>query len=879
MWIKKIILENFAPFIVGVQSKHIEIDFSNRKNKICLILGPNGKGKTALLSNLTPFATVGNLDIRSSNDMIVKNESGYKEITIVNHGYEYIIKHFYTPSGDTHTVKSYISKDGEELNPQGTVRSFGLIVTEELGIEPEYLKLIRLGENVKNLIDLSSTDRKAFLGKLLEELDFYIKSYKKFSNMFTDTKKFIEKATYRLNKLEFQDKDLLKDEKERTEEVINRLKEKSNELRDSIVSSKTLIDELDPNGNISRNYKNCKVNFDLWNPKFKKSSGYYFEDCYEYEVVTSGYVEDKKEELTKLQMQLTAATQRRDMLLTYLDNSYKERNELSIKIKQIEEESDISSAKEIFFKLRVKLNELENEFENVTYNFTKEDVETCIITMQSIQDILDTTYNFGRGPVEKVIKLIRKDKDVHSYINTGLLSIPKSRDNNVAFMQKILKYYTFNPSVITDCPNTECPALTAYNHVRNAFLLDGIEKHKSDESEEFLTFMGLAHTNILTVLDRLKTLKDIIARLDDEYKKDFAMETIFAKISKLEQVFDIKKYNSLLSDITDYEIYLNTKEELKIAEANYNQALKRKNDSYAFQRFDEVNKEIERNETSLEDSKVAIITINGQMSEIQKIIEHEEENLHTYGFLRELYIDMDKYKTSMDRIDELEKSLILYESEYKKIEKELSHFNDRLTKLLVNEDNLKSIKKELKEYKERYDDLFYLKKASSTKEGIPLEYIELYLEDAKFLVNELLDIVYDGELYIDSFNVTADEFTIPYVKNGHKVQDIISASQGEQSFISTAISSALAYEQIKKYNIQLLDEVDGTLDPAKKEKFIPFLEKIMDRCNSEQSFLITHSGIFSSYPVDIVSIINKRDNSYTFGNFIEVNTSNKCEYC
>ena len=77
MWIKHIILENFASINVGMKTNRLSIDFSNRKNKICLLVAPNGYGKTSLLSNLTPFATLGNLDIRDGESLIIKDKDGY----------------------------------------------------------------------------------------------------------------------------------------------------------------------------------------------------------------------------------------------------------------------------------------------------------------------------------------------------------------------------------------------------------------------------------------------------------------------------------------------------------------------------------------------------------------------------------------------------------------------------------------------------------------------------------------------------------------------------------------------------------------------------------------------------------------------------------
>ena len=95
MWIKYIILENFKGIETGLGVHKLKIDFSKRKNKICLFVAPNGSGKTTILSCLTPFATLGNLDIRDSDDIIIESKDGYKELVIMDGMNEYLIKHIY----------------------------------------------------------------------------------------------------------------------------------------------------------------------------------------------------------------------------------------------------------------------------------------------------------------------------------------------------------------------------------------------------------------------------------------------------------------------------------------------------------------------------------------------------------------------------------------------------------------------------------------------------------------------------------------------------------------------------------------------------------------------------------------------------------------
>ena len=180
MYIKKIILENFRNIKSGLKAKRLEIDFSNRENKICLIVGRNGIGKTSILSCLTPFATLGNLDVRNNNPLIIAKKQGYKNIVIIdNERNEIDIQHMYMPNGDTHTVKSYFKMNGKELNPNGNVTSFKELVSEILGIDMDYLKLIRIGSNVTNLIQLKATERKNFMSKMLDGVEVYLKLHKK----------------------------------------------------------------------------------------------------------------------------------------------------------------------------------------------------------------------------------------------------------------------------------------------------------------------------------------------------------------------------------------------------------------------------------------------------------------------------------------------------------------------------------------------------------------------------------------------------------------------------------------------------------------------------------------------------------------------------
>jgi DNA repair exonuclease SbcCD ATPase subunit len=205
------------------------------------------------------------------------------------------------------------------------------------------------------------------------------------------------------------------------------------------------------------------------------------------------------------------------------------------------------------------------------------------------------------------------------------------------------------------------------------------------------------------------------------------------------------------------------------------------------------------------------------------------------------------------------------------LDSKLKSLRKDLQEKISNLDLYNSIEKEMEHMNSVYDDLVLIKKSLSSKEGMPLKIIGRYLNNTETITNDLLNIAYDGKIFIDKFNITSNEFSIPFFNNGVRLDDVKFASQGELSFLSIALSFALSSQVLSKYNIMLLDEIDGPLDMTNREKFIKILENQIDRIHSEQNFLITHNAMFSSYPVDILDLSFKNNNSdYELANFITI---------
>ena len=171
MWkITRLYLKNFIHIYAGMNKKEITLDLSESNKKINIFIGKMGSGKSSVLGHLQPFATYGTLDIRNQEDLVIPGEDGVKEIDYLHNGIFYQICHKYTWNKNTksHTTKSFIKMNGKEMNENGNVGTFKEIIKTEFGIDQNFLRLLRLGPNVSNLINMKSTERKSFIASLLD---------------------------------------------------------------------------------------------------------------------------------------------------------------------------------------------------------------------------------------------------------------------------------------------------------------------------------------------------------------------------------------------------------------------------------------------------------------------------------------------------------------------------------------------------------------------------------------------------------------------------------------------------------------------------------------------------------------------------------------
>ena len=861
-------LTNFINIVTAFNTETIEIDFSKSNNNVVLLTGPNGSGKTSILSCLHPFPTNGNMDVRSDNPIIVPRENGYKEIHISDGDDLYVIQHFYTRNSDKHIIKSYIQKNGVELNENGNVTSFKEIVEKELGLEQDYMKLTRLGSNVTNFIDMKRQERKNFTGKIISEADIYLSYHKKI----------------------MADKNKVNIQINHTSDLIRRLQ----------------VDDL---GELKKSQKSLQHQIEDLTSKIEKANSelsvlqYQLNDCGDIPAMRER-IQEKEKELKHIQKALARASEikisistlksmieeakiailkaksaldtnviTRTGILNQLDSIANEIDSIKREIARIEDDQNVKDMEANIELLRetIRRRAKESGISGYVRPCSKAEMEDLIKMLDKCMDILLSTYELGKGPIQKAVSFFHTKTDIEKYTRENKEKIKRNKMQSLC--EQVYAEISKDIGLLgPDCKNPS--GCRIYDFYQRIYEYATQAPDKVIEDETFLAYTKMAYNNIQTVLKYLRDYHDIFEKMPECIKDQFLMNTVLTHICNMEWIYN--------KDIIFHELGLITDDELQDADL---EELSRQKSMLA--QYKKANSNIEYFQNKLEDLINSRTTLMGQLDEVKETINslnreiaEKEASVSDY---EDMVIAMEHEDEVETEFNDLKSKLTLASQLSLQIREKTSILNDlqfRKNKMSKthqdNEfriENYKRYKKDLDELSSKFTDLEYLARALSSREGIPLIFIQAYLKDIKDVANQLLDVVYDGDLHLEDFEITADEFGIPYSTKGTTVKDVIYASQGERSFISLALSFALTYKSISKYNIMLLDEIDATLDISNREKFLHVLEMQIDMIHAEQVFVISHNDMFNAYPVDIVDTRNRTSSNAELASYIPIEKS------
>lgn len=848
MKILELKVKNFAPIMVAMKKQELYIDFRKSKNLLTLLIGGNGTGKTTIGSLLHPFAYNGNIDSRD-NDIIMKNMSGYKYISILYNDDVYCIEHIYKRANDgSISIKSFFQKNGEELNHNGNVTSFKELIFNYFGIDESYLKLTRLGANVVNIINMNSSERKEFMNKRLEELNKYGELYKKCSEDLRLIKSLLKMNISKRDKLNIDNISLFK-------EKINNDIKKLSEVRNTITNKRDIVSKL--HGKIEAvvsNIEESERTLEDYTTKFNKIN----KEIINIEKTLSNV--DLSISLDKITDSYVKKMKKFQEVSSQVNDLYNKRDNLKILIESSKSISYLNNIKDRKEKLidRIKKHE-KNYGKNNPRLFTSE-LKEALAVLQTISNNFNQLSNISIETLKNIF--IEHNGKLELYMNHLKSSIAKIYNKSNILKAKEIVDKSPLLYIITDpvC-GYECGYRNFYNDMKSSISIDkknddfNIEKLE-DEIDACDTLIKFR--NMINMSSILKYIPNNIASFNN----------IISRLINGEIIYDEVEITTYISLSEEWDMY----EEDRLELINIEKELE------DFNNEDSITNNM--NTLNILESKMTEMNnrLNKEREEYNKISEEYNERIQNESLINSLKELKNEKNILENKIYELKNKLYNISKDRYEIQKISMELEELLNieKLLNSENEMNKMRliqyeetdMEIDNLNEVYHEYDIIVDALSSKKGIPLEFMNYYLENLKVKVNDCLRIVYGDNVYISRMSVDEKSFDIIYVKDGLEIADIRNASQGESSFFNLAITFAFLIQDLKEYNILLLDEVDGVLDVEKKNLFLDILYDRLKEMNCEQCFLITHSDIYNNHNVDIILTDNSDISRFKKSNII-----------
>lgn len=877
-------LKNFIGIYNGMRRTEIELDFSKSKNKFVLIVGKNGSGKSTILNALHPFSS----NIEEKSTFIRPGKDGYKEIHIFNENNIFIIKHYYKSSKTGHNIKSYISKLDKieiELNPTGNVESFLEQVLICLKVDFSFLKLSSLGKDIINFIDFKAADRKKYIGNMLKDINAYEKYYKRvtdISKRLQNSIKTISSKIDSINNKEHIDSSLLY--------VENMLEEKSNlkerilteigyiqsivQTSEDIESILKNINEFETNEQEIKRIKKIldsipQSNINEYDKKIEKIQNKIIELKSSYSsteqriIEIHENIERLKFQITENQTNLTSPDNNEDIkLLIEMKKQYLEKLELFDKNFQNKE---IVITKEDLLIIENFLDDIAKSIESLQSNYSIAELNKCY--MKGTKNINEKSIVIQKqleqcniGLAEARLELRILNENIDKYDSMISLRPKNCVDNNCPFIKDFIEYKDLR-ELLPEKSGRVVQLETSLINLQN--------------DSEFYKSCVVACRDIDNILMNINIHKNLLNKVSI-LKKTFLEQNKFINsiVCNSLNFSDIRnKLYILYSIAEDFEEYKLIKNE-KLPTLSILIMTK--------QKYDDIQQDIDKIEAELKNYYIKLEKLDENKIKLEHNIQEYQTRMNE---IKNYYNLFNKYTTLILKQDILEKEYKKYHDKIdmlkntskriKDINKNLITLNQEIVDLTKKRDSLIHQKKTLKDLKEEralvhrdFKEISLIKDAVSNTKGIPLLFINIYLEETKNIANKLLELAFDGEFYIDDFIINESEFRIPCTGRGEQNSDVQTASGGERIMTSLAMSFALIQQSNYQYNIILLDEMDGELDKRNRKLFLHILEKQCSVINSDQIFVITHNNEFDSYPGDLILLSGHDVENYNNKNVI-----------
>lgn len=814
-------LTNFIGVQAAMGVRSVYFDFTKIDKPIIQIYGKNRCGKTVLLQQLHPYSSI-NLsgDERSDLSLIIPKETGEKEIGYEVDGKVYKITHTYTPTKTSHTISSSILCDGNELNPSGGVVIFNGLVEQIFGINKYSYQLIINGTNLLSFGTMSVTQRKNLMNKAMG-IDIYDKIHK----LATEDYRYTNKLITSLNNA----KEFVLQTYGSYENLCTQLNYKKNEvdlLEQNTNNMKSRLDNLLGTIDVIRQQNPAQelneINQSLVAYKnVMDSLGSFDSSTYDKLV----------QEQIDLNNKISETKNKRSMVLRDIDDLYKKKNDI---------ESTMMNSRRIAADYKEMLNTrqtLETQLSNIRIeefvSAPSSHFRSMLSQGQSINSLCkDIKVCLNDRLLKILAEMVEKHIDISAFLVQEGSALMDSEKEKSAISRVRDTINSVQGETYEDCKHTDCLYWKTYEVLQTYF-----------RSYQTATGNQLTQYDI-EQFDHAHKCVQMIRRMCDidkasELKNMFMVENIIINVSNGKYGIDTDRITFLMEEAAKVEL----KQQLT-------------------KQLEDINKTISNTESLLLPTGDMDETIKGiddkirslqnESSELTRIIDEmtsslSENDNHRSMLSQVKNINITELSRRSQKLQELVNTLNQSEEEYNGI---LFKYNETMTKLGIFKNDLKRLEDARNQYdstvvevekhlsaNKRYN---IIAEATSSTKGKPVVAIRETVEDALYLTNRLLDVMYDKEIQMLKPTIDETSFSLPFRCGSNISSDIRYGSQSESTLLSLALSLSLA-SSLTPYNIPLIDEMDAALDAEMRDSFLMMLQEIMSVLKMEQMFIISHS--------------------------------------
>lgn len=876
MLLKRLKLVNYGGIYNGMGLYEIEIDFTRCRNKIVLIKGDNGSGKSTIESALKPLP--------DDNSSFISGVNASKEIEYIDevNGLIYSITYIHECKNQSRISKGYFKKifpNGNviDLNPSGNISSCKEMINEELELDANYITLTQLSSTKRGIADLRPAERKRYVNSILSSTDVYNTMYKTLSKKASTYKALMSSISSKIdnvgNTVQLQEE--LKSIESKISET-EKLMEQHNEV---INKEKGMLLSIDPNNEISNRIETYTESTKTYSSKrdefSKQLNKIYSTDSNLSTIVINKEILDKlNQDIIDTKYLIESTKERINNLIKEREQEASRLEEETAKLKSINSGMNLIEVQRIKDDLTSKKEKIRKRWGDIV-DLNTITHDEFMIAYEAIKQMIEI--------LNQPIELIPSDDIEIEYLDIlrNIERLDNEIEDTAVFRNKIemneykLDILEQRPS---DCNNNSCPfiadALKAKKIIdelmkqRKGFTtISELNKQKESYEQKLSNvernkrLLEIYNTNriILSKLQlNLDTYENCVVSLSRN--RLMILPTLAGFIEYSNDLIEYKSIDKDLNDITVKYNALYTQKDL----------INMITDS-----IDRLNININEDTVKINAMNEEITSLTKKYNDMCKLCISLEDIFNLRASLNEceeslriLNEEIEKDRSNIDRIEKLN-------SDIEKLNVNISELKSQLEPLRKTAESLRyritlsaEYSKEYEQYNMMYTKIETLKYYCSPTTGIQLLFANMYLNKIMDNANNILNRLFGGTFALLPLIITESEFRIPVaVRGGINHDDITSMSSAQISLISMIISISLLSQTSTKLNIIVGDEIDAPFDSENRREFMNILTQLMGLVNSSQCVLISHNSEISLNDCDVILLKNEND-VITEGNII-----------